>query len=69
MLKIKGFQEALKRWVNALKVHKPEAKRVFIGTKGYYSKEHYFAYDGLIYVKAGTNSYPIDCYLGEHECN
>ena len=64
----------LNKWIDTLKriakVSKDKAfkQKMLIGRKGYYSSREYFAYEGLIFLKKGVDSYPVDYYLGVYAC-
>ena len=65
----------LNKWIDALKriakVSKDKEafkQKMLIGRKGYYSSRESFAYEGLIFLKKGVDSYPVDYYLGVYAC-
>ena len=65
----------LNKWIDTLKriakVSKDKEafkQKMLIGRKGYYSSREYFAYEGLIFLKKGVDSYHVDYYLGVYAC-
>ena len=65
----------LNKWIDTLKriakVSKDKEafkQKRLIRRKDYYSSREYFAYEGLIFLKKGVDSYPVDYYLGVYAC-
>lgn len=65
------MKDLLNKWVNAIRRIAKASKdkeafkqKMLIGHKGYYSVTKYFAYEGVIYVRRGVDSYPVDNLIG-----
>lgn len=68
------MKDLLNKWIDAIrriaKVSKDKEafkQRMLIGHKGYYSTRNYFAYEGVIYIRMGVDSYPIDNLIGVYD--